>query len=131
MRVPYWEDRLVEFIDDRAGKAFVWGSNDCATFASDWVRICTGQTLFEADYDDVHGAAAELASRGGMEAAVTAVLGEPLPNPLAAQRGDVGLVETEGRVSLVVVIGADVIGPGEEHMTALPLTALLKAWRVG
>lgn len=131
MRVARWEDRLVEFIDDRAGKAFVWGQNDCATFASDWVRICTGQTLFEAGYDDVHGAAEELASRGGMEAAVTAVLGDPLPNPLAAQRGDVGLVETEGRISLVVVIGAQVIGPGEERMTALPLTSLLQAWRVG
>lgn len=130
MRVPRWEDRLSEYIDSRLAEPFQWGTNDCATFAARWVEIATGAVVFSAEHDDAHGAAREVAKRGGMQAAITAALGEPLEHTLSAQRGDIGLVEIEGRVSAVVVIGAQAVGPGENGLHGAPITALSCAWRV-
>lgn len=130
MRVSRWEDRLVEFIDAHLFVPFAWGTNDCVTFAAKWIEVCTGEKVFEPEHDDVHTAAAELAKRGGIAQAIRDVLGDPLPNPLAAQRGDIGLVEIEGRQSAVVVIGADAVGPGEGGLHKAPITSLVMAWRV-
>lgn len=129
-RLPRWEDRLFEFVDARLHMPFAWGTNDCIGFAVDWIELCTGERVFEAEHDDAAGAAAALAKRGGIVQAITDVLGEPLPKPRGAQRGDIGLVEIEGRQSAVVVIGADAVGPGENGLHSVPIDALTMAWRV-
>ena len=43
-------------------------------------------------------------------------------------RCDVGLVEIDGRESLVVIEGDTVVGPGEAGLVRLPRAALKAAW---
>lgn len=127
MRNP---EALVALIEARSRSPFEWGPNDCVTFAAHAVRVQTGRNplvgLGRHRWRSAHGAARALARFGGLEAAVDSVL--PRIAPAMAHRGDVGLVELDGRASLVIFEGPTVVGPGPTGLERLPRGVVRVAW---
>jgi len=112
--------------------AFVWGKCDCCTFAADWL-VVLGKPDPMADYRGKYQTAKEAMRlyRAGLLERVTERMGEPMDNPLLAQRGDVAVVEMpNGREAAGVVAGEFVAVPGRGGLGYFPLTAAVAAWRV-
>lgn len=133
-RLIGWEQRLADYLAVRAVRKFRWAHNDCCLFAADAVVAITGvdpARELRTQYRSRADAQALLDARGGLEAVATAALGEPLPTPLCAQRGDVVLVVDGDRSALGICIGAHVAGPGMHGMATVPLANGVCAWRVG
>lgn len=129
-RFADWPERLIDFIAERLSAPFAFGPQDCCSFAGDCALRLTGNDPM-ADlrgYSTLEEAARILAP--GLPALVDARL--PRIAPAAARRGDIGMIESKpGRRSLVIVDGADVIGPGETGLERWPRGALQAAWSVG
>lgn len=129
-RIHGWEKALQQFLTEYRNRPFEWAVNDCATFAGEWIKRATGETVFAPDYTDALGAGRRMGGQAEFAAAVTQVLGEPVTNIAAASRGDVALVGIEGRSCLGVVEGMYVAAPGEQGMTLIPRTAILSLWSI-
>lgn len=101
--------KLAQYVRERAETPFVWGVNDCCTFAADWVRLATGRDPMAAlrdSYVDEESAAHMLNAPGGLARLVTAWLScAPLPLVTTAQRGDVVLYESGNGPALGVCVG--------------------------
>lgn len=123
-------DALVAFLDQNLRTPFAWGEFDCVIFAARAVEALTGvDRLADATsrkWRTARGAARALAAAGGLEAAVDGVL--PKISPAFAHRGDVALVEVEGRASLCIFEGDSIVGPGEVGLVRLPRLAASCAW---
>lgn len=130
MRVENWPRVLFEYVKTNRLRPFVWGEHDCCLFAARWVEVLTGRDMRMPAYDSADTAVRALAAEGGMQAAVTARLGEPLDNPLMAQRGDVALLNLGGRLTLGVVVYGGVMAPGADHLMQVPASEIRGAWRV-
>lgn len=129
-----WPEKLADFIQSRSSTPFEWGTNDCALFAADCVKALTEIDL-AADLRGTYSTAREafdlIQDRGGIEAIATAALGEPMTFKFQMQRGDVALVNINGRESLVVCVGSELIGPAvESGVVFVPITEAVKAWEV-
>lgn len=92
MRAENWPALLARHLD--TPRPFAWGTCDCALWAADWVRDCTGADPaggWRGTYKTGRGAKAKLAAAGfsGVEALADSFLpSKPLP---LAGRGDVVL----------------------------------------
>lgn len=112
-------------------RPFAWGQMDCCLWAADAVLAATGRDLaagLRGTYASEDEAAAVLERLGGL-AAVGALAGPAVP-PLAAARGDVGLVEFGGRLSLAVCDGPHWLVAGRRGVVPVPFDAATAAWRV-
>jgi hypothetical protein len=133
MRVSSWETVLAAAVDVARGRAFVWGTHDCATWAFDLRRDLTGgddtAALWRGRYRTARGAALVLRRLGwtSMSGAGTALLGTPLANVRLAQRGD--LVLSPDAASFGVCLGAQVAFLAPEGLTLRALTSCTLAWR--
>ncbi len=130
-RLPGWEMRLATFLEERRPRPFEYGGNCCASFAVAWVACLTGETVWQVDWTDARGARAALERAGGMRAAWEATLGRPTQNFREARRGDVGLIDIDGRLCGVVCTGATFAGPGVEKLEHRPLRDAQLVWRIG
>ncbi len=130
MRHQDWPARLARFVVQARSRPFEWSTADCATFARDWIETATGVRVFEVPYTDALSAARFIEAQGGMLAASTAVLGEPMPNPMAASRGDVALVQIEERECLTIVLGEFAAGPGKAGLVMVPRDQMTAAWSI-
>lgn len=137
-RYEDWPDRLARFFDVAKGKSFSRGSWDCALFACAAGQAMTGFDFgqnFRGQYDDASGADHVLKTIGAgtLQNTVIAVLGDPLPTVLKAQRGDVVLFQTEEGDALGIV---DLSGQKfcavtpKRGFTQIPLQNATLAWRV-
>lgn len=114
-----WPQRLVRFVQSRRSMPFAWGSNDCASFALAWVREMRPDAALPcAPWSNEREALERLAALGGLAGAAQAVLGDPIA-AMFAQRGDVVAQVIDGRVTLGVVIGSDLVGPGRDGVVAV------------
>ena len=144
-----WPERLDAFLRARRAQAFLWGRHDCALFAAFAVEAMSGSepaAAWRAGCDSAAGALRALRAAGhaDLASAVTAALGAPLENPLYARRGDVATVAVTEAMdggaaartgfphALGIVIGRQiaVVRPGLEGLGAVPLLAVVTAWRV-
>lgn len=134
-RRPDWPLLLEVYLDRARDTPFAWGLHDCATFAIGWVELARedlkpAEDLFTMlGYNSASGA---LDAMGGRDLA-TIVDGWGYltqVQPAFAQRGDLVLVETGGRLSLGVCAGDVAAGPGTVGLELLPMTAVHAAWRV-
>ena len=133
MRCEGWEKKLADVIKQRRFATFVWGQHDCCLFAADCALAITGTDWaadFRGQYDSAAGAAKQIAKRGGFEAMITGLLGDPLASVTTAQRGDVVMVDQDGHPALAVCCGATVVAAGISGLVFRPLTDGLLAWRV-
>jgi hypothetical protein len=137
-RIDHWPTALMTTVAAAQPRPFDWGVHDCVTFAADCVRAMTGADPLA----DLPGwASARQALRvihdlGGMEAALSARLGEPIA-PAFAQRGDLGLLHADPAgddmtgITVAVCMGDVWLAPGTDGLERLPLAAVAKAWKVG
>lgn len=135
-RYPDWPERLATFIERRLDVSFSWGTNDCVTHAADEVWCITGTDplgAWRGAWTDESSATAFLERLGGLHAAVTSVLGQPLEMPVLAQRGDVVLVRlSSGTELLAVCVGSRWLAPAEGVGSARgPMSMAVAAWAVG
>lgn len=136
MRYEDWPERLNAEVQKARGKAFVWGTCDCALWALEVVAALTGTdhvATVRGTYESRDGALRCLASNWGcgLEDAVTILLGEPLPTPLYAQRGDVVSIGTDDGPALGICLGAELAFLAQEGgLTLRPITEAGRAWRV-
>lgn len=129
MRLHGWEERLVNFIESRRDTPFEWGSNDCATFAAAAIESLTGADLIGVPrWTDAMSAARVVKALGGMAAIADARL--PRVDPSEAWRGDIGLVEAEGRESFGVIYPPWVITPGGAGIVMNRIKDCRAAWGV-
>jgi len=128
-RIEDWPTVLFNFVESRRHMPFAWGTNDCATFATEAVAAITGETLFTPPYDDALSAARYIEESGGIETLATALLGEPSA-PLSLSRGDVALLLLDGRETLAICVGDRFVAPGEEQIFLYPHSLVLKGWKV-
>lgn len=120
-RYDDWPERLAAFIEARRKRAFSWGQQDCALFAADGIQEMTGVDL-AADlrgYKSASGAAKRIKAAGGMRGLAAAL---PEKHPGLAQRGDVVLVDVDGRETFGIVVGNGTwCGPGSEGLVFRPM----------
>lgn len=132
MRAENWPERLDAFLAAQQHRAFTWGGFDCALFAADWVLACTGvdpAAPYRGAYSDGLEAARLQRQDGGLEAMITAALGEPIA-PAFAQRGDIVLLDAELRPTAGVCVGWEAAAPGMIGLEFLPMARASRAWRV-
>ncbi|MCZ8339624.1 MAG: hypothetical protein O9345_15980 [Burkholderiaceae bacterium] len=125
-----WAEALAGYLDERRDVPFAWGENDCASFAAGAVQAMTGESL---QIPQVESAAAYLhflRDHGPLDAIVDDTLGERLPSPAFAQRGDVVLLFVDERATLGVCIGVEAAAPGQDGMLTVPMPTATAAWRV-
>jgi hypothetical protein len=125
--------KLDKYILDHTNVEFLWGSNDCCTFASDWVEEKSGVNPLKelghhGKYKTYKGALKLLKKLGGMEKVVSAKLTEI---PVAfAQVGDVVCGDLDYGDTMGICIGVGSLFLGEESLVTRPTLDMKKAWRV-
>lgn len=127
-----WQIRYEAFLLERTNVPFVWGANDCATFAADCVMAITGIDPAPKGlrkHTTALQASRVLKRHGGLSGIATAALGEPVPVS-QAQVGDVLLVPMQGREALAICNGATAFGPSAYGLTSVDVGTALKCWRV-
>lgn len=123
---------FIALLESRATRPFDWGHDrhDCVSFAAACVEALTGDNPIRRagmTWTTERGALRVIARMGGLAACVDSVLPR-LPATAFAHRGDVGLVEFEGRESLVVFEGHLLVGAGVEGLLRLPRELAKIAW---
>ncbi len=133
-RIEHWERRLAEAIDTARANPFVWGIHDCPTFAFQTRATLTGDedvaALWRGRYTTALGGQRVMRRLGwgSLEEMGRALLGEPRPAVLLAQRGDIVLADTG--LGFGICIGASAVGMAPEGLTPKPLTSCRLAWPV-
>lgn len=127
-----WYEALDAFIAQRRARPFAWGSQDCCTFAADWVQLATGQDPLAGlrGLDTALSARRALAEQGGLRALWDARLG-PHQAGAFAQAGDLAMVAQEGgSTAMAVCVGSWLAVPGATQLDMLPVNRAEATWRV-
>lgn len=135
LRRSDWTLLLEVYVDRHRRTPFAWGRHDCAHFALGWVEMARD------DLDPRDDLAHQLSYSSAAEAVRVingSTLGElvdawgelPRIQPPFAQRGDVVLVEMNGRECLAVCCGDVAAGPGPTGLELVPMPYATAAWRV-
>lgn len=137
MRQPGWESRLYALERDCRQLAFAWGMHDCCSFAAAAVEAVTGQPIsMPGSYTSDRQAQRVLKERGGLEAAVTEILGVQPCAPHFAQRGDIVLLrqpKSATRHALAVCFGTYAFAPGDHGLVPIQMKSpeVLAVWHIG
>ena len=133
-RVEHWERLLAAAIDTARARPFVWGIHDCPTFAFETAMILTGgqdtAALWRGRYATALGGARVMRRLGwaSLEDMGRALLGEPRPTVLLAQRGDIVLADSG--LGFGICTGASAVGMAPEGFANVPLTSCRLAWPI-
>jgi hypothetical protein len=128
MRIEQWSTVLHDFIEARRNTPFSWGGSDCCLFAADAVQAITEQDFAAAwrgKYDDAREAHALIADAGGVDNMIP--LDEIEPN--YAQRGDVAMIDMDGRDVLAIHLGDIVAGQGVDGLVFFSPALVKRAWK--
>lgn len=134
-RLPNWSTLLVEFIAQHRCMPFAWGSQDCCQFGRKAVHRLRGKDptkgrrLGLRRYHTAAAAAKTLARLGGVEA-LPGRCGLVEISLVRASRGDLVLLELEGRPALGVCVGEKAAFPGKDGLVFHPTLSSRRAWRV-
>lgn len=133
MRYDDWQTRFWNAMDEARSTAFEWGQHDCALFATKMAdAICDSQYTQRAreafNWQDARSAA-EI-TRDGMKDAVETVLGEMQPWTRMCQGDIVLILDDEGRESLSIHDGCQLIGPDEVGVKVIPFRCAQGGWKV-
>ena len=127
-----WQIRFEAFISERRARPFVWGSNDCATFAADCIKAITGVDPAPTglrQHRTEKQALRSLQRHGGLTGIATAAMGQPVPASQAGI-GDVVLSKSGNRPMLSICNGSTVFAPGANGIISLALDTGSICWRV-
>jgi hypothetical protein len=131
-----WPDLLADFVEAHRTLPFVWGGQDCMTFACDGAVTLIGVDPI-ADKRGAWSTEAEAdaitEAEGGFEAMMAARMtaaGLPECDPRFAQRGDIALVEVANQLTAGLVIGTSVAVTGPDRLQMVPRRMMRRAWVV-
>lgn len=133
-RVENWPQRLMTLIDMARIRPFIWGLHDCPTFTFETRMILTGgedtAALWRGRYTTALGGERVMRRLGwsSLEDMGRALLGEPRPAVLLAQRGDIVLADTG--LGFGICIGSTAVGMAPEGLVVVPLTSCQLAWPI-
>ena len=133
-RIDHWERLLASAIETARARPFVWGVHDCPTFAFETRMILTDgedvAALWRGRYTTALGGQRVMRRLGwaSLEEMGRALLGEPCPSVLLAQRGDIVLADTG--LGFGICTGATAVGMAQEGLMTVPLTSCRLAWHV-
>lgn len=133
-RVENWPHTLAAAIETARAKPFVWGAHDCPTFAFETRMMLTDgediAALWRGRYTTALGGERVMRRLGweGLEHMGRALLGEPRPAVLLAQRGDIVLADTG--LGFGICNGATAVGMAPEGLVTVPLSSCRLAWPV-
>ena len=113
---------LDEYLESRRADAFSYGTNDCGKFCAGWARECGVELPF--DWADEGEAQALIEAHGGIDAAVSSVLGDPIPVNHAL-KGDIMQAKDD---SLGICVGAKVATPTDGGLRLVPRGYYVRAW---
>ncbi|HWL06206.1 MAG TPA: hypothetical protein VNQ99_14955 [Xanthobacteraceae bacterium] len=129
-----WEARFAAVVERHSRLPFTWGQSNCVYLAADVVEAITG----EDPCPDQRGCADErdylrrLAAQGHDDIGDAFAARLPEIPPAFARRGDVGVIDVDGRDAGVVVIGAEVIGKDRDgRMLRVARSQMVRAFKVG
>lgn len=128
MRREDWPERLYDYVESRRDVPFGWATNSCASFAAGAVEAMTDGAVPLPAFATAAEAAALLAERA-LRDRVGDVMGPEIV-PAFAQRGDLVLIDIEGRESVAVCLGLDAVGPGTAGIVLVPMSSAVAAWGV-
>ena len=133
MRRDDWVARLYEAIEAAGKRPFDYTTENCGLFAAQCIDAIVIDSHRAEELRTHMGSITELAhwlnDSGGIDAAVTERLGEPVPWGWA-RRGDVCLMPTQDGPGLGVCVGRVVIMMSPGGVAHQPLDKALRAWRV-
>ena len=133
-RVDHWETLLAAAIDTARARPFIWSLHDCPTFAFETRMILTGgedvAALWRGRYTTALGGERVRRRLGwaSLEEMGRALLGEPRPGVLLAQRGDIVLADTG--LGFGICNGASAVGMAPEGLMTVPLTSCRLFWPI-
>lgn len=133
MKYPDWQERFWAAVNDACTKKFDWGTHDCVLFAAKIADAISDSGYMEMakqsfTWTDMRGAVD--ITRNGLRPLVVSVLGEMRPWTVLTQ-GDIALVlDDEGRESLAIHDGCQVIGPAEVGVRTIPFRCVKGGWKV-
>lgn len=127
-----WEVRLHAHITWHRRVPFVWGRNDCVTFAAGAVAALDPMWRWPVTWSDKGEARRQLSEIGGIEAAACLALGQPADDWRRCGRGDVALVCKGNWPSLAVCTGMTLCAPAiAGGLAFVPRREAIKVWKVG
>jgi hypothetical protein len=111
---------------------FEWGRNDCCTFVADAIEAMTGRDVMESvrGYSTALQAQRLAHERGGLQAAVSGLLGDPV-SPALVTVGDVLLLRHEDMELLTLCNGRGRHRARAGGLATLAAPDVVAAWRVG
>lgn len=137
MRFEAWERRLHSRIELYGRMPFVWGKFDCCLFVADCVWALTQKNPslpWRGAYSDEAGAQAIINAAGGVAAlAEKALAGIGVTeriSPTFGQRGDPCVFMREGRETMGIIYGAQMIAKAPEGLARLPIDPSALCWAI-
>lgn len=127
-RLPDYPERLFAHFEARRYAPFAWGSNDCCLFAADGILAQTGTDIAVAwrGYTTDREALRLIQDIGGMRGFAAALIER---KPAFAQRGEVVLVEMDGRETFGLIAGnGHYCGPGADGLIFRPMSDVIAAY---
>jgi hypothetical protein len=132
MRQEGWENRLEELVQSKRNQPFDWAENNCVGLVAEAQLTITGKTDFPEVLENIgnkHNAHRLILKHGkniteGANKYFTAI-------PITmAQRGDIVELETCEGPAVGLCIGAKAVFIGKDGLEYIPLTSLIRAWRM-
>lgn len=130
-RLPNWPELLARYVESKANEPFVWGANDCCSFAINAVERITGTQVMPVTWDSEEAAYAVIDAMGGVVTKCTELFGQPSTNYRAIRRGDIALCPHSNMQSIMVCTGTSVCGPALDRLGFFPLHRVEMHWKIG
>jgi hypothetical protein len=131
MRGLAWEVALIEAVERGSAAAFAYGQNDCLWFVLNAVEAMTGRAPVCPRYKTAKQARVAFGRKGILTLGdYLAANFQELPTPMAAQRGDVGVIAQGDGECCVINIGDCWIGKGETGAVRVRAAAVTRCFKV-
>jgi len=130
-RIDGWEVRLNDVIDAALHEPFVWGQQDCSLFAAKCADAVNGTSIeakHRGRYKTLRGATGRMKRLGGCEGVLRSE-GFVKVLTLFAQRGDIVIINQEGREAMGVINGGKIVAASHDGLVFLPMTEAVGVWR--
>jgi hypothetical protein len=130
MRIPTWEEALVNYMAEKRHEPFEYGVNDCCLFAAGAVLQITGEDPmpeFRGKYDSLKGSLKVIKEIGAGTLEATLDGKFPEVGIGHAQRGDLAFFDG----SVGVVMGGFAYFASDDGLEKIPRAMWDKCWSVG
>ncbi len=132
MRQEGWENRLEELVQSKRNLPFDWAENNCMQLVTEAQQTLTGQTDFPEALQNVgtkHSAYKLVLKRAKNLTELMDKHFKRVPITMA-QRGDIVDIETCEGPAMGICMGGHAVFVGEKGIEHIPLTSLIRAWRM-